>query len=142
MLQEEDKAQIAKDYRGALLVSFRGWMITQAGENFKHGYDFSYEQDYDNTNTIKAQLNRDSMTKVDLEAWEKARTNASTPDFRGIYNFGTGTIDDGLHVGLWKTIRNNLGLLIACMGGINVWNPKFKYKMTDRSRKLTEQQWT
>lgn len=142
MLQEEDKAQIAKDYRGALLVSFRGWMITQAGENFKHGYDFSYEQDYDNTNTIKAQLNRDSMTKVDLEAWEKARTNASTPDFMGIYNFGTGTIDDGLHVGLWKTIRNNLGLLIACMGGINVWNPKFKYKMTDRSRKLTEQQWT
>jgi len=40
MLDEEDKNMLAKNYAGALLVSFRGWMISQSSEFCKKGTDF------------------------------------------------------------------------------------------------------
>lgn len=98
MLDEEDKNELAKNYAGAILVSFRGWMISQAGEYYKTGTDFyNWENDTDSGKSIS------QLSKFFVNT--KREGGIDDYDYVGQFNFATGTIDNGLHVNLWKNLK-------------------------------------
>jgi len=109
MLDQQDKSELARNYAGALIVSFRGWMVTQSGEFYKDGKDFyDYEQDVDTGTGIKKWLERMNVLNQDVLRSGSIDDN----NYDGQYNFATGTIDKGMHRNLYKTISKHVSSLI------------------------------
>lgn len=106
MLASEDKNVLAKNYYGAIVTAFRGWMISQSGEYFKNGTDFyNYDEDQD----IGVGLSTYFDNAMSLRKPQKVTASAGNRDYEGQYNFATGTIDRGLHTELGSIILSNLG---------------------------------
>lgn len=115
MLDEEDKNMLAKNYAGALLVSFRGWMISQSSEFCKKGTDFYDWEGSGDTGASNSQFQAITNSKLkEFLGWMPAVENTrqaglENQDFVGQFNFATGTIDQGLHVSLLKNLHQNFG---------------------------------
>lgn len=86
MLKNEDKTAFARNYAGSIVCAFRGWMISQAGEYYKTGTDFS---DWN--------VGEQEQLLDDVSSRRKQAVQVDK-DYEGQYNFATGTIDRGLHV--------------------------------------------
>ena len=105
MLDEEDKNALAKNYAGALLVSFRGWMISQSSEFYKQGSDFyTWENEGDVGNSKQTIMER---LQQKLQINDKRSAGLEDLAYQGQFNFATGTIDKGLHVALTSNIKAN-----------------------------------
>jgi len=118
MLDTADRNKLARDYRGALAVAFRGWMIAQAGQYYKKGEDFE-------------QYSKKRNTTVGIE---------SNPDFDGMFNFGTGTIDKGLYRDLMKAVGEHYIFFLGSMLGLTNFGG-LKYKLTSNPNKMSIHQY-
>ena len=105
MLDSEDKNELAKNYAGALLVSFRGWMISQSSEFYKEGTDFYNWENEGDVGSSKQTIKEILAQKLQLV--DKRSSGLEDFDYQGQFNFATGTIDKGLHVALTKNMQAN-----------------------------------
>lgn len=105
MLDTKDKPAIAKNYAGALITSFRGWMISQSSQYYKDGVDF-YDTIESSENGVQNQKWFKQLSFIDNMVPKGTLPNEN---LRGQFNFSTGTIDRGLHRDLFKTIFKHLG---------------------------------
>lgn len=116
MLETEDKSVIAKNYVGAMAVSFRGWMISQSGEFYKTGYDFyNYASESQRDLDVQTVFERCQGAFLDFfnadknVARKSSNLNFKSPNYDGQFNFATCTIDKGLHVNLLSNLIRNFG---------------------------------
>lgn len=111
MLDKQDKPTIARNYVGALITAFRGWMISQAGEFYKSGVDFyDYETDADCGGYIREKFNGSDTKGSQLRA-----SGLFDKNLDGQYNWATGTIDVGLHKRLYRTTFYHFGAFLQMM---------------------------
>lgn len=135
MLENEDKNALARHYAGAMVVSFRGWMISQAGEFYKNGSDFlTYEEEKNPFSQIKEFIMRGGKR-------ERLRQFIKQPvlgnrDFEGQYNFSTGTIDKGLHKSLLKIIMRNFRMFLQCLVCPLEWTSRRKHHWHEKGKSM------
>lgn len=126
MLESKDKSIIARNYIGALVTAFRGWMISQAGEFYKTGVDF---YDYDTDADVGGYIREKFNSSKNIEVSNKLRQGGlSNKDFEGMYNFTTGTVDVGLHKSLGWTLIRHLWAFAQMLVPLAEWYSGSKYR--------------
>ena len=102
---------------GALVLQMRGWMISQMWDNLKDGHDFAeYESQWrqiiDSSNDeITVSGPGASKRDPNVNGIEK-KIVSEDPEYRGQYNFETGTVEHGQWRGLFNSYKHALGDLI------------------------------
>ena len=122
---------------GALVLQMRGWMISQMWDNLKDGNDFAeYESQWrqiiDNTEQpITTNGPGVSRKTPNVNGIEKKIVNED-PEYKGQYNFETGTIERGQWKGLGTAYKHALGDLVKRIATFYRHS-----RALERSRKLT-----
>lgn len=107
MLDSLDKNSISRHYAGAMVTCYRGWMITQGGENLKHGNDMAQ--------TIENSYNPSVLSKFvdkirDLLLEKKGFVQ--NRDVDGKFNFTTNVPENGYLVNQFSTIARHFQTFI------------------------------
>lgn len=109
VLDRSSGAAFSQNYLGALVLQMRGWFVSQNFDNFKTGHDFAeFEQNLGRsvTGNEYAREKQPSKYKQAIRYAKKNRNQTEykmkdeNMEFRGQYNFETGTIERGQ----WKMI--------------------------------------
>lgn len=109
MLNSEDKPKLAKHWLGAIFTSFRGWMITQGSEFYRDGQDFyNFDKDVDIAKSMKQYMDGTMNSTNIISANLRKRVGVlEDSNFKGQYDFATGTVSRGIHrVNVWRLLSN------------------------------------
>lgn len=124
MLDESDKSAFVRNYVGALIFSFRGYLVSQSGEFFKQGTDF---YNWDNDLEVRVGIKGFFDKFTDPIRQRKVGTLPFSADYDGQYNFATGTIDKGLFLGIISNLRRNFGHFLQILLVIPEFSSKQRF---------------
>ena len=118
ILDQSGNAAWKQNVAGALILQMRGWMITQMWDNLKDGHDFAeYERQWrqiidseENQSILIPGIGGSTKQPSVNELEYKIREEDS--EYRGQYNFETGTVEHGQWRGLFTAYRHGLKDLI------------------------------
>lgn len=130
ILDQSGNAAWKQNVAGALILQMRGWMITQMWDNLKDGHDFAeYERQWRQVidseeeqpisisgpnSSIKPYKKKKSEEKKEDEIKIQSKNGIENiirredPEYRGQYNFETGTVEHGQWRGLFTAYRHGL----------------------------------